>query len=114
MIIAIDFDGTIVENKYPKIGTLRKGAKAVINRLYDSGHFIIIYTCRGGQQGNEAYQFLKQKRIKFHKFNENAPYEMIKFVPSAKIFADVYIDDKNLGGIPEWKEIERILKEVKK
>ena len=45
MIIAIDFDGTIVENKYPKIGTLRKGAKAVINRLYDSGHFIIIYTC---------------------------------------------------------------------
>lgn len=46
MIFAIDFDGTIVEHKYPEIGALKPSAKQVINELYGKGHYIIIWRSR--------------------------------------------------------------------
>jgi len=112
MIIAIDFDGTIVEHDYPRIGSLIKNAKDVINRLHYDGHTILIWTVRSGIAQAEAIQYLMDNDIKFDRVNCDAIQvggnpEWTTFSP--KIYADVYIDDRNLGGMPEWDEIYKII-----
>lgn len=110
MIIAIDFDGTIVADKYPEIGELMPGAHAVINLLYTKGHYIIINTCRTGDHLAAALNFLHEKRIKFDIVNDNHPDLTKQYGVTRKVFADVYIDDRNLGGFPGWKVVfEKLL-----
>ena len=112
MIIAIDFDGTIVKNAYPNIGEILPRAKEVINKLYNEGHIIIINSNRVSKTQGEAEDFLKIKGIKFHYFNTNYPGEIIKWgIDSRKISADVYIDDKSIFTDEiNWDEIEYLLK----
>ena len=95
MIIAIDFDGTIVEHKYPAIGKLKPKAKEVINKLVEKHHYIIIWTCRYIEKDlKEMFDFLIKNEIKFHNINMNN--SNISFRPIPKIYADIYIDDKNI------------------
>ncbi len=119
MIIAIDFDGTIVEHKFPEIGPLKPNVKEVIHRLWDEGHKIIIWTCRTSQNTFPGKQstifdvrnFLDSEDIPHHTINHNIPEN--PFQPSPKVYADVYIDDRQLGGIPDdWEEIYQLLKTV--
>ncbi len=118
-VIAIDFDGTIVDHEFPYIGELKPHAKEVINELYDEGHTIIIWTCRTSQHAIgidkdssptifHVKEFLESKGIKFDTINHNDPDS--GFQPSPKVFAHIYIDDRQLGGIPDdWAEIRSIL-----
>jgi hypothetical protein len=102
-ILAIDFDGTIVKNIFPDIGELIEDAKLYINKLYDEGYDIIIWTCRDGQLLKDAITFLVDNNIKFHKVNENS--DKLDFTTSNKIYFDITIDDRILGGLPpnwEW------------
>lgn len=104
MIIAIDFDGTIVENKFPSIGNLLPEAKESINFLYNCGHKIIIWTSRGGDQLLDAVNFLTENDIHFHRINDNLPENTKQYGSnSRKIYAHRYIDDHNIGGFPGWK-----------
>lgn len=108
MIIAIDFDGTVSRGKYPAIDGLQPYAKEVINRLFANGHYLIINTCRSGDQLLEAINFMLQKGIMFHRVNDNHPDETAKYNNnSRKLNADVYIDDRNLGGFPGWLQAEK-------
>ena len=94
MIIAIDFDGTIVDNDFPKIGNLKPGAKETINSWYEKGHKIIIWSCRSEDDTiNAAEDFLKENGIKYHTFNDNV-YRDDGFEPHPKVFANLYIDDR--------------------
>jgi len=93
MTIAIDFDGTIVGHNYPNIGELKPNAKETINKWYESGHKIIIWSCRDNKEKKEAIDFLKEHGIKFHTFNENVKVSD-DFNPYPKIFAHLYIDDR--------------------
>ena len=96
MIIAIDFDGTIVDHKYPFIGTLKPGAKETINRWYVEGHKIIIWSCRTEEETVlKAKEFLKENDVNYHTFNENIESDD-GFDPYPKIFAHLYIDDRGL------------------
>ena len=104
MIIAIDFDGTISTGRYPAIDGLREGAKEAIMSLYTEGHYIIINTCRSGQQLLDAINFMLQEGIKFDRVNDNHPGESAKYNNnSRKIFAHLYVDDKQIGGLPPWE-----------
>ena len=104
MIIAIDFDETIVEHEFPGIGDLKPNAKKVINQLYQDGHCIIIWTCRYTEKSLiDMKRFLYDNDIKYHKINENSQF--LTFNPYPKIYADIYIDDKQLGGLPLWLSI---------
>lgn len=108
MIIAIDFDGTIVEDRYPEIGKLIYGAREVINRLYDEGYEIIIWSCRARVGKARAIEFLAKNGIKYHRFNESSPANLKQYnnVDTRKIYADLYIDDKGLmKPLPPWSEI---------
>ena len=111
MIIAIDFDGTIVRDIYPGIGVLQPYAKQVINQLHDDGHYIILWTCRSGKQLLDAVNFLLKSDIHFDRINDHEPQnEELYGTESRKVFADIYIDDKNLGGFPGWMVVESTLK----
>jgi histidinol phosphatase-like enzyme len=113
MILAIDFDGTIVEDEYPKIGKLRPNAKKFINKLSKEGYFIIIWTCRTQEYGFEAEQFLIENGIKFDEINKSCPANVEAFIgnDTRKVFANLYIDDKGLITIPDWETIYNIVHE---
>jgi len=108
MIIAIDFDGTIVEHDYPNIGSPIPGAAEYIKKLHQDGHTILIWTARSGFELIHAMLYLKGAQIPFERVNSNAIEiasnpEWINFSP--KIYADVYIDDRNVFGMRPWNEI---------
>lgn len=113
MIIAIDFDGTISRGKFPAIDGLQPYAAEVINRLYQQGHYLIINTCRSGEQCVDAVNFMLQQGIPFHRINDNQPDQTALYNNnSRKIYAHLYIDDKNLGGFPGWLQAEEMINQV--
>jgi len=109
MKIAVDFDGTIVEHKYPAIGEPKPFALETL-RMLQKKHQLILWTYRSGKYLEDAVEFCKKNGIEFYAINKNYPEE--EFAPattSRKIDADIYIDDKNLGGIPDWGVIYRMI-----
>ena len=106
MIIAIDFDGTIVEHKYPAIGKARPFAFETLLLLQKKGHQLILWSYRSGKKLEEAIAFCANKGIEFYAVNKSYPEEeFIDNMVSRKIHADLFIDDRNLGGLPSWGEI---------
>ena len=103
--IAVDFDGTIVEHKYPAIGKELPFAIHSLKTLQKKGHRLILWTYRAGEELAEAVEFCAQQGLEFYAVNKNYPEEKFSDNISRKILADIYIDDRNLGGIPGWTEI---------
>lgn len=107
MIIAVDFDGTIVEHNYPSIGEPIKNSFKYLKKLKEDGHKLILWTCRSndhfGDMLDLAVNFCREKGVEFDQVNENI--KDISFQPSPKIYADVYIDDRQINGMPSWIEI---------
>ena len=90
MIIAVDFDGTIARSNYPVIQGEQPYAGEVLRQLHQDGHYIIIWTCRCGKPLLDAVNWL----LDVARYGEGGN----------KVYAHVYIDDKNLGGFPGWRE----------
>jgi len=107
--IAIDFDGTIVEHQYPEIGKKRLFAIETIRKLQDYGCQIILWTFRSGKKLEEAVNYCKKEGLEFYAVNKNYPEEVFDESISRKIDADIFIDDKNLGGIHDWGMIWQML-----
>lgn len=109
LTIAIDFDGTLVENAYPKIGKPVIFAFETLKQLQENGHRLILWTYRHGSELNDAIDFCKARDITFYAINKSFPEEEFEDTQSRKILADIYIDDRNIGGLMEWGEIYRLL-----
>jgi len=109
LVIAIDFDGTIVEHRYPFIGKIRPFAFETLEALQIKGHRLILWSHRAGKKLDEAVSFCRSNGIEFYAVNKNYPEEKWDENDSRKILADIYIDDRNLGGLPTWGEIFRII-----
>jgi hypothetical protein len=107
--IAVDFDGTIVEHDYPKIGKERLFAFRTLKELEKQGASLILWTFRTGKELEEAVEYCRNNGIEFYAINRNYPEEVIDETVSRKIDADIYIDDKNLGGFPGWSEAWQVL-----
>ena len=114
MIIAIDFDGTIVKDQFPAIGEMVEGAKEAINQLKKDGYYIIIWTCRSHVRLLEALEWLAKQGIHYDKINESCPANVEKYsgIDTRKIYADIYIDDKMLVKLPTWDEIYWIVRDL--
>ena len=114
MIIAIDFDGTICQNKYPDIGEPMPLAIESIKELKELGHNLILWTCRKGEQLYNAVKWCKESGIPFDLVNEYEPNNLRAFggVAGNKVFADIYIDDRNLGGFVGWQRAMELIKEA--
>ena len=113
MIIAIDFDGSICRNKYPEIGEPMPLAIESIKELRERGHDLILWTCRQGDLLDEAVEWCKEHGIPFDLVNEFEPNNLKAFggVAGNKVFANIYIDDRNLGGFPGWERAMELIKE---
>jgi ribonucleotide monophosphatase NagD (HAD superfamily) len=100
MIYGIDFDGTIVEEAWPAIGALKPEAAAFIRELQKRGDKWILITMREGEKLQEALEFLAIHDLRPDAVNDNLPElcEAFKNNPR-KIYADIYIDDHNAGGL---------------
>jgi hydroxymethylpyrimidine pyrophosphatase-like HAD family hydrolase len=106
MTIAVDFDGTIVEHRYPEIGREKLFAFETLKALQKQGHLLILWTFRVGKELDKAIDFCKQNGVEFYAVNKSFPEE--KFIQSSvsrKINVDLFIDDRNIGGFPGWGEI---------
>lgn len=112
MIIAVDFDGTIVEHKYPKIGKEIPFAIETLRTFVAEGHKLILWTSRDGELLDEALDFCRQRGLEFYAINSNYPPGALfkqQAGRSCKVVADVYIDDRNIGGLPDWGAIHEIV-----
>ena len=106
--IAVDFDGTIVEHEYPAIGKEKLFAFRTLKELEKKGARLILWTFRAGKELEEAVEYCRMNGIEFYAVNKNYPEEIMIDSVSRKIDADVYIDDKNIGGFPGWSAIWQI------
>ena len=104
VIIAIDFDGTIVEHKYPEIGAPIKHALETIKELQERGHLIILWTMRSGKELAEAVEYLQKNGVQPWGINQNPEQD---WSTSPKAYAQIYIDDAALGCPLEQKGFDR-------
>ena len=115
MIIAVDFDGTIVEHKYPEIGREIPFAIETLKMLIEDRHQLILWSVREGELLEEAVNWCKERGVEFYAVNRDYPEEKKENNNhfSRKLKADLFIDDRNVGGLPDWGEIYRIIRENK-
>ncbi|WP_300726651.1 BT0820 family HAD-type phosphatase [uncultured Bacteroides sp.] len=112
MTIAVDFDGTIVEHKYPAIGKEIPFAIDTLKRLQQERHRLILWSVREGKLLEEAVEFCRERGLEFYAVNSNHPEEKGEHVHySRKLKADVFIDDRNVGGLPDWGMIYEMIHE---
>ena len=97
-IVAVDFDGTLCEDKYPAIGKPNYDIIKAIQDYKSFGWKVILWTCRNGKALEQAVAWCRQHGLTFDAVNENLPVVREAFGGSdtRKVFANVYVDDKNV------------------
>lgn len=114
MTIAVDFDGTIVEHKYPEIGAEIPFSIDTLKMLINDRHRLILWSVREGVLLEEAVEYCRKRGVEFYAVNKDYPEEKTtdrNF--SRKLKVDMFIDDRNLGGLPDWGTIYRMINERK-
>lgn len=104
-IIAVDFDGTIVEHSYPRIGKEMLFAFATLKELQKKGHKLLLWTIRTGNLLDEAVEYCKQNGVEFYAVNKNYPEEEMTESTARKLNVDIFIDDRNVGGFLGWSTV---------
>ena len=108
MTIAVDFDGTIVEHRYPEIGEEVPFATDTLKQLIADRHKLILWSVREGKLLDDAVEWCRQRGVEFWAVNRDYPEENgveSNNHFSRKIKADIFIDDRNIGGLPDWGRI---------
>ena len=109
MTIAVDFDGTIVEHRYPEIGEEIPFATETLKMLIKDRHRLILWSVREGELLDEAVEWCRQRGVEFYAVNRDYPEEEKEKNNhfSRKLKADLFIDDRiipratrkrNIGG----------------
>ena len=110
MVIACDFDGTIVTHEYPRIGKPIPFAIQTLKKLQEEDHHqIILWSVREGELLQEALDYCKSKGLEFYAVNSNYPEEKEEHHTPRKLAVDLWIDDRNLGGLPDWGVIYQMI-----
>ena len=112
MTIAVDFDGTIVDHRYPEIGEEKPFATDTLKMLIKDRHKLILWTVREGRLLDEAVEWCRQRGVEFYAINKDYPEETEQNNQhfSRKLNSiDYWIDDRNIGGLPDWGTIYRMI-----
>ena len=97
MVIAVDFDGILCENKFPKIGKPNYEIVSLVRELIDKGHEVVLWTSRVDELLTEAVDWCGDRGLHFCNVNGPAPSNIKQYGTNPrKIFADIYIDDHNV------------------
>lgn len=115
MTIAVDFDGTIVTHRYPDIGEELPFATQTLKMLIEDRHKLILWSVREGKLLDEAVEWCRQRGVEFYAVNKDFPEEDVTKNQhfSRKLKVDLWIDDRNVGGLPDWGTIYHMIKERK-
>jgi hypothetical protein len=115
-ILAVDFDGTLVEDVYPEKGAFRADVVEKVKEFRDCGAEIVLWTCREGGSLAEAVGRCYTEGLEFDAVNENCPFELMYIeklrlesgdvLAQSKIYADIYVDDKSPGSIDFFLKID--------
>lgn len=121
VVIAIDFDGTCVTNEYPKLGKTVPDCVEILKKLLEKKNKLVLMTQRDGKPLTEAINWFAENTIELYGINDNP--QQHSWNKSRKIYADIYIDDRNLGcpltthrslsdkPFVDWKKVEKLLKD---
>ena len=113
MTIAVDFDGTIVEHAYPAIGKELPFATATLRQLIRDGHQLILWSVREGKLLEEAVKWCEERGVHFYAVNQDLGEDDLnmqdKRFYSRKLKVQMFIDDRNLGGLPDWGVIYQVI-----
>lgn len=112
MVIAVDFDGTIVEDCYPEIGEPKIFAFETLLEIQKNNHQLILLSSRTGEKLKEAVSFCRLNGVEFYAVNASYPEEEFIGTASRKINCEVFISEKNIGGMPGWGEAWQEIKEM--
>ena len=115
MVIAVDFDGTIVTHRYPDIGDEIPFATETLKMLIKEHHKLILWSVREGKLLQDAIDWCRERGVEFYAVNKDYPEEKVEYNNhfSRKIKADLFIDDRNIGGLPDWGQIYQMIHEGK-
>ncbi|MCI1742117.1 MAG: hypothetical protein WCS17_00945 [Prevotella sp.] len=116
MTIAVDFDGTIVEHRYPEIGPEIPFATETLRMLIKEHHRLILWSVREGKLLQDAIDWCRERGVEFWAVNRDYPEENGTINNnhfSRKLKVDLFIDDRQVGGLPDWGEIYKIIQEGK-
>ena len=118
MIIAVDFDGVLCENKFPDIGPPNYEVISIIRQLIDKGHEVVLWTSRNGAELKRAVHWCHDYGLHFCSVNEPAPSNEKEYADkyptqSRKIYADIYIDDHNLESVILGKNTDMLISRLK-
>ena len=115
MTIAVDFDGTIVEHRYPEIGPEIPFAIDTLKMLINDQHRLILWSVREGDLLKQAVEWCRERGVEFWAVNRDYPEETTGNNQhfSRKLKVDMFIDDRNIGGLPDWGTIYRMITERK-
>lgn len=110
MLIAIDFDGTIVDHRFPDVGDPVPGAIEWMKRFQAAGAQLILWTMRSDKRGDaigplgvgpdhdylqDAVDYCRASGVTFWSVNGNR--EQSSWTDSPKAYAHLYIDDAAFG-----------------
>ena len=109
MLIAVDFDGTIVEHRFPEIGKEIPFATDTLRKLISEQHRLVLWTVRSGRLLDEALEWCRQRGVEFYAVNRDYPDQEFSEDMPRKIKVDMVIDDRNVGGLPDWGIIYEII-----
>ncbi len=78
-------------------------------------HKLILWSVREGQLLDDAVAWCKERGVTFYAVNKDFPEEKVEYNNhfSRKIKADLFIDDRNIGGLPDWGQIYRMIHDGK-
>lgn len=116
IVVAIDFDGTVVEHKFPAIGK-DIGAQVWLKEFIANGALLVLNTMRSDGALNDAVTWFKTNEIELFGINNNPDQKM--WTNSPKVYAQLYIDDAAFGcplvnGYADWSIIgPKVLEKVK-
>lgn len=115
MTIAVDFDGTIVEHRYPEIGEEIPFATDTLKMLIADHHRLILWSVREGKLLDDAVEWCRKRGVEFYAINKDYPEEDVDQNKhfSRKLKVDMWIDDRNVGGLPDWGTIYRMISQHK-
>jgi len=109
--IAVDFDGTLFTDQFPGIGEPIPEVIEFCKLQKWAGYPVILWTCRTGPRLQEAIEACRKQGLEFDAINDNPFSEYRELGATRKIYADLYIDDKNMRprDIQEGESLEDIL-----
>ena len=96
-ILAVDFDGTLCEDAFPEIGAPKHNIISFVKAHKKAGWKVILWTCRNKEALDAAVAWCTEQGLEFDAINTNLPEVQSLFQgDTRKVFADVYLDDKNI------------------